>query len=171
MGPASSASILHSADNVLFLKLKLLHCASGRLIGGEIGSLNEARPRSKPSGLMSGRTTRGEIGVEEATELRPSIGPSFRRTANKSNYCTCRRPFLDLPISMSSPLFHKQHDWRKRPILSARPCHCGQVHWSILTDDDRFSWLACYDTIPYIVCLSWIIDDSFYRETRGSIEV
>jgi hypothetical protein len=69
-GPASSASILHSADNVPFSKLKLLHCASGRFIGGEIGSLDEARPKSKPSGLMTGRTTRGEIGVEEATGLR-----------------------------------------------------------------------------------------------------
>jgi hypothetical protein len=69
-GPASSASILHSADNVLFSKLKLLHCPSGRMIGGEIGSLGEAKPRSKPSRLMSGRTTRGEIGVEEATGLR-----------------------------------------------------------------------------------------------------
>jgi hypothetical protein len=62
--------MLHSADNLLFSNLKLLHCASGRLIGGEIGSLDEARPRSKPSGLMSGRTMRGERGVEEATGLR-----------------------------------------------------------------------------------------------------
>jgi hypothetical protein len=69
-GPTSSASILHSADNVLFSKLKLLHCPSGRLIGGETGSLDKARPRSKLSSLMLGRTTRGEIGVEEATGLR-----------------------------------------------------------------------------------------------------
>jgi hypothetical protein len=69
-GPASSASILYSVDNVLFLKLKLLHCLSGRIIGSEIGSLGEAKPRSKLSRLISGRTTWGEIGVEEATKLR-----------------------------------------------------------------------------------------------------
>jgi hypothetical protein len=69
-GPASSASILHSADNVLFSNLKLLHCASGRLIGGETGSLDEARPRSRPSRPMPGDCALDEIGVEEACRLK-----------------------------------------------------------------------------------------------------
>jgi hypothetical protein len=69
-GPALLASILYSADNMLFLKLKLLHCPSGRIISSEIGSLGKAKLRSKLSCLISGRTTRGKIGVEEATGLR-----------------------------------------------------------------------------------------------------
>jgi hypothetical protein len=64
------ASILHSADNVLFLKLKLLHCLSSRIISSEIGSLGKAKLRSKLSCLVLGKTTRGKIGVEEATGLR-----------------------------------------------------------------------------------------------------
>jgi hypothetical protein len=67
--PASSASILHSADNVPLSKLRLLHCPRGRLIGGEIGVLSDSRPMSEPSGLMFRETSLDEIGVEEAWRL------------------------------------------------------------------------------------------------------
>jgi hypothetical protein len=56
-GPTLLASILYSADNVLFSKLKLLHCLSGRIISSKIGSLGKAKPRSKLSRLMLDRTT------------------------------------------------------------------------------------------------------------------
>jgi hypothetical protein len=69
-GPASSGCISHSADNVLLWKLKLLHCLSGRLIGGEIGCLDESEPTSKLSRPMRGDCASDEIGVEEACRLK-----------------------------------------------------------------------------------------------------
>jgi hypothetical protein len=60
-----------SADNMPFarVKVKFVHCPSGRLIGGEIGSLDNAKPQSESSRLMSRGTTRDVIGVEEAQRL------------------------------------------------------------------------------------------------------
>jgi hypothetical protein len=69
-GPVSLASILYSVDNMLFLKLKLLHCLSSRIISSKIESLGKAKLRSKLSCLILGRITQGKISVEEATGLR-----------------------------------------------------------------------------------------------------
>jgi hypothetical protein len=65
-GPASSASMSHVADNVLFSNLNCLHCPSGRWAGGEIGSLGVAGPKLELSRPMSGGSERGGIVVDQA---------------------------------------------------------------------------------------------------------
>jgi hypothetical protein len=69
-GPASSGCTSHSADNVLLSKLKLLHCLSGRLVGGEMKCLDDPEPTSKLSRPMRGDCASDEIGVEEACRLK-----------------------------------------------------------------------------------------------------
>jgi hypothetical protein len=70
-GPAPSAKMSQSADNVPFsVKVKFVHCPSGRLIGGEIGSLDNPRSLSESTRLMSRGSSRDVIGVDEARRLR-----------------------------------------------------------------------------------------------------
>jgi hypothetical protein len=62
--------ISQSADNMPFsgVKVKFAHCPSGRLIGGEIGSVDNAG-QSESSRLMSRGTSRDVISAEEAQRL------------------------------------------------------------------------------------------------------
>jgi hypothetical protein len=68
--PLLLASILYSADNILFLKLKLLYYLSSRIISSKIESLGKAKLRSKLSCLILGRITQGKISIEKVIELR-----------------------------------------------------------------------------------------------------